>query len=89
MLKQVCRTADLCEWLQAQLTREQGLPYSTGAHRTAAELRQQCLVFARLLAMLRLPAGLEADGGGEPVRAQRRGGSRGFYLLKGGRDAPA
>jgi hypothetical protein len=79
LLREACRTVDLCDRLEAELA---GGPLmvetSQGprVHPAAAELRQQRIAFARLLAALRVPAG-EQDG-----RGQQRGGVRGVYGLR-------
>ncbi|MDP9092280.1 MAG: hypothetical protein M3N95_04890 [Actinomycetota bacterium] len=49
------------------------------AHPAMVEARQQSIVLARLLAVLRMPAGEE---GGQLVRPQRRGGVRGAYGVR-------
>jgi hypothetical protein len=60
-LLQACRTADMLDTLQAVVDRD-GVtvdsPQGTKAHPALTELRAQRVVFARLVAALRLPSGL-------------------------------
>jgi hypothetical protein len=83
-LRQLVRAADTLEWLERELARAQRRVYSDGAQRVAAELRQQRLTYARLMAALRLPTGLPEDAGGGAGLPQRRTGVRGFYVVSGG-----
>ncbi|MFF0061087.1 hypothetical protein ACFYRC_05985 [Streptomyces sp. NPDC005279] len=74
LLLHACRTADLLDRLNEQITNEAlTLGKQRGGKVTnpaVAEHRQQSLVFARLLASLRIPS---TEGG---TRPQRRGGAR-------------
>ncbi len=77
VLREACRTADTLDGLQALLDAE-GLMGETSqgprVHPALVELRQQRMVFARLVVALRIPT---EDAG----RAQTRGGARGVYSL--------
>jgi hypothetical protein len=92
LLGQACRVADLCADLQKHID-DYGLMVS-GSKRVrlrpaVAELRQQRLTLARLIVALRVPIGDQEEDpakSGTP-RLQRRGGTRGFYAISGGRDA--
>jgi hypothetical protein len=86
-LREIARTADLCERLAAVVAREE--PSSTVAARHAVvELRQQRITLARLIAALRLPGGLEADADDAAMRARDQLRSlRGFYGMHAVRDA--
>jgi hypothetical protein len=79
ILLHACRTADLCDQLEALLA--DGLMASTSqgprVHPAAAELRQQRVTLARLIAALRIPADT-SDG-----RTQSRP-VRGVYGVAGG-----
>lgn len=81
VLREVCRTADTCDQLQALVDAE-GLTAQSSqgvrAHPALVELRQQRVTFARMLTALRIPAGEVEDG-----RTQVRGGPRGVYELRG------
>lgn len=74
LLLELCRTADTLD----RLTREiaAGGPE---ADRATVEARQQRIVFARLIAAMRLPAGDEGDVQAGARRPQRRSGARGVY----------
>jgi hypothetical protein len=81
---ELCRTVTLCEVLAAEL--DALGPVTVGqrgvrVNPIAAELRQQRLVVARLVASLNIPAhpNDEVVGG-----RGRRGGVRGVYALRGG-----
>lgn len=57
--REVCRTADLCDRLEALLTDEGLMSKSSQCqrvHPAAAELRRQRVTLARLIAVLRIPA---------------------------------
>ncbi len=73
LLKQACQVVDLLERLQAAVD-EEG-PFIDGKITDAVrELRQERIVLARLLAALRVPAGVEGDhqaGAQEPRRPPR------------------
>ncbi|MBN9610994.1 MAG: hypothetical protein BGO26_16665 [Actinobacteria bacterium 69-20] len=80
ILREACRTADLCDTLQAQIDQDGIMGETSQGPRVnpcAAEIRQQRVTFARLLTALRIPQG-EADG-----RAQVRGTVRGVYGITG------
>ncbi len=80
LLDQACKTLDLCGTLEGALDADGALMATRAgvrAHPAAVELRAQRIVFARLVAALRIP--LEADDEGRP-RLQRRG-PRGVYGL--------
>jgi hypothetical protein len=76
LLRQAAHTADLCDELQAEVERDGPIiTTASGATRThpgVIELRNQRLLLARLVAMLRVPLGDE-DAGRLPrqVRAIR------------------
>ncbi|MDI1288845.1 MAG: hypothetical protein PSX37_02690 [bacterium] len=76
ILNEACRTVDTIEALQALLDRE-GLTSVTSQgqriHPALAELRQQRVTLARLLAALRIPTG---DG---EIRPGQHRGPRGVY----------
>lgn len=63
LLVQACRTTDLCDDLQRTVEREgleiQKTQRTRGPHWALAELRQQRIAYARILAALELPAGEE------------------------------
>jgi hypothetical protein len=78
LLVEACRVADRLDRLAEE---SDGAPLTTVnfkgdpvANPLLVEARQQSLVFARLLASLRLPTGDEEEG-----RPQRRGAVRGVY----------
>ena len=78
MLRECCRTADLLDRLQTVLESEGPMAESSQGirvHPAAVELRQQRIAFARLLAALNVPSGIEDDA---PV-----GAPRGVYALRG------
>ncbi len=77
LLIEACRVADRLDRLAEE---SDGAPLTTMNHRgdevadpRLVEARQQAIVYARLVAALRLP--VEAEG----VRPQRRGAPRGAY----------
>lgn len=81
LLREACRTADLIDQLQGQLTADGIMSTSSQGvrvHPAAVELRQQRIAFARLLSALRVPSGEEGDGR-LPVRPMR-----GVYRFQGG-----
>jgi hypothetical protein len=82
-LREIARTADLCERLAAVVARDE--PSSTVAARHAiVELRQQRVTLARLIAALRLPGGLQQDADDAAMRARdQRRQLRGFYGIRG------
>ncbi|MGV0796364.1 P27 family phage terminase small subunit [Mycolicibacterium elephantis] len=80
LLLQTCRTVDLLDQLQARLDADGAVvdsPQGLKAHPAAAELRQQRIVLARLVAALGLPTGVVEDGD-EQKKRQRRS-ARGVY----------
>jgi hypothetical protein len=80
LLLNACRTADLCDRLEVVLVEEGPLADSSQGvrvHPAAAELRQQRITLARLLAVLNVPVGEQVDA--PPVRPPR-----GVYAVRGG-----
>ena len=78
LLGTACRTADLCDLLQATLDAEGPMAESSQGvrvHPAAVELRQQRITLARLLAALDVPTG---DEDAPPVRPPR-----GVYAVRG------
>jgi len=75
LLESAARTADLIADLQS-LIDEEGLVLGGRTHPGVAEIRQQRLVLARLMAALRMPTGDEDD---RPSRQRRS--IRGVYRL--------
>lgn len=79
LLLEACRIADRLDRLAQESADEPLTTHNFKGDEVAnpklIEARQQGIVFARLLAALRLPAGDEDD----PTRPQRRGGVRGVY----------
>ncbi len=72
LLREACRTADAVDLLQAQLDRDGVMSESSQGvrvHPALAELRQQRITLARLLAALQVPA--EQGDQSRPVRAPR------------------
>jgi hypothetical protein len=89
-LRELCRTADILDTLQAIVDRDGVLAESSQgmrAHPALVELRQQRIAFARLVSAMQLPSGLAAPqpGGAQPVQPQRRPGVKGVYAINGGR----
>lgn len=79
LLIQACHTADIVTQLRAVID-------TLGVDvvlKELAEVRQQRLVYARLLAAMRLPNGLDEDSDQPLRRPQRRGAIRGVYQLGG------
>ena len=74
LLLEICRTADTLDRLARQIAADG--PESGWA---TVEARQQRIVFARLSAAMRLPAGDEGDVQAGARRPQRRSGARGVY----------
>jgi hypothetical protein len=66
LLRQAAHTADLCDELQAGVERDGPILASTSGrertHPALVELRNQRLLLARLVAMLRVPLGDEDSG---------------------------
>jgi hypothetical protein len=86
LLLQAVRAVDRLDLMAAELD---GAPLTVRnskgdevAHPLLVESRQTSLMLARLVASLRLPSGLSADGGDELDRPQRRGAVRGSYGLR-------
>lgn len=81
MLAEACRVADrldrLAEALDGAPLTVENFKGDEVSQPLLVEARQQSLVFARLLASLRLPSGEEEDS-----RPQRRGAARGTYGLR-------
>jgi hypothetical protein len=73
LLERACRTRDLLDELDG-IVRREGTIVNRRAHPALVELRQQSIVFTRLIASLRIP---DKEG----VRAQRRGRARGAYRV--------
>ena len=87
MLVESCRTVDVLDLLDAKV-RDEGPtvkgPQGTKANPALVEARQERIALARLLAVLRLPAGEEgADEKSGTRRPQRRVGARGAYGIRG------
>ncbi|MGB3483611.1 MAG: terminase [Mycobacterium sp.] len=88
-LRELCRTADALDLLQAIVDRDGLLAESSQglkAHPALVELRQQRIAFARLVSAMQLPSGLTAptQGGGQTVQpTQQRPGVRGVYAIDG------
>lgn len=83
LLTQAAHVADVCAALQALVDDDGPMVSVRGevrAHPALIELRQQRALLSRLLVSLRVPM----DAEGDEKRAQRRGGARGFYGIKGG-----
>ena len=82
MLLSACRTADLMDRLWAEAATGPLTVVKAKGNRVTAppivEHRQQSLVYARMLASLRLPSGEEG------ARPQRRGAARGSYGVRYG-----
>lgn len=89
-LRELCRTADTLDTLQAAVDRDGVLTESsqgTRAHPALVELRQQRIAFARLVSAMRLPSGLASGKGTQPAAPQseqRRIGVKGVYAINGG-----
>jgi hypothetical protein len=75
LLLEMCRTADTLDRLARMIAADDG-----HASWATVEARQQRIVFARLSAAMRLPAGDESDHQTGARRPQRRAGARGVYL---------
>jgi len=78
LLMQACQTLDIVDGLQ-KVVDELGVDC---ALKELAEVRQQRIAYARLIAALRLPAGAAGDES-ELRRPQRRSGARGVYSMGG------
>jgi hypothetical protein len=76
LLLQACRTADALDGLQNVVDADGPMdesPQGRRVHPALAELRQQRMAFARLVAALGLPTGVTGE------QPQRRRGARGVY----------
>lgn len=85
LLLEAVRTVDVLDLLDARIRRDGPIvssPQGDKANPALVEARQQRIALARLLAVLRLPAGDESDRK-SGMRAQRRVGARGTYGIKG------
>ena len=85
LLRQAARTVDLLEELESEITSGGAMvesPQGWKANPAAVEARAQRITLARLLSVLRLPAG---EAGDEPANARprRRVGVRGTYGIRG------
>jgi hypothetical protein len=87
MLVEACRTVDVLDLLDARVRSEGPTvtgPQGVKANPALVEARQQRIALARLLAVLRLPAGEEdVDEKSGARRPQRRVGARGAYGIRG------
>lgn len=87
LLREMCRTVDLLDDLDAQVRRDGLMMPGPGGvlrvHPAAVEARQQKIALARMEAALRLPAGEEGDEQQGARRPQRRSGARGVYSIRG------
>lgn len=86
MLRQAVRVADVCDVLQRRVD-DEGVMLGDRAHPALVELRAQRILLARLIVALRVPFGLQEDGGVEVVTAAGRTqyrGLRGVYGASGG-----
>jgi len=90
LLVEACRTVDLIDQLDAAVRRDGPLvesPQGVKAHPAAVEVRQQRIALARLMGVLRLPAGeqdaVKKPSQGPSGRPQRRVGARGVYAVGG------
>lgn len=87
MLVEASRTVDVLDLLDAKVRDEGPIvsgPQGTKANPALVESRQQRIALARLLAVLRLPAGEEGtDEKSGSRRPQRRVGARGAYGIRG------
>jgi hypothetical protein len=76
ILTEACRTLDLCDDLQHQID-EDGVLLAWGAgwrnHPAISELRQQRVVLARLLVVLKVPSDQQPQEGQQMPRRPRRG----------------
>jgi hypothetical protein len=85
VLLEACRTVDSLDLLDAAVRRDGPIvasPQGERAHPALVEARQQKIALARLVAVLRLPAGAEDDQA-EGRRTPRRVGARGVYGIRG------
>jgi hypothetical protein len=84
LLREAVRTVDTLDDLAAVVSRDGPMidgAYGVKAHPALVEARQLKIALARLLAVLRLPAGDEGDHQAG-ARSQRRVGARGAYGVK-------
>jgi hypothetical protein len=85
VLVETVRTVDVLDLLDARIRRDGPVvcsPQGDKANPALIEARQQRIALARLLAVLRLPVGDEAEQTAG-ARPQRRAGVRGTYGIKG------
>ncbi len=85
LLLEACRTVDQLDLLDAAVLRDGPVvasPQGERAHPALVEARAQRITLARLVAVLRLPAGTEDDQA-EGRRTPRRVGARGVYGIRG------
>lgn len=86
LLVQACRVVDLLDKLDVEVRRDGPLvdsPQGMKPHPAAVEARQQAVVLARLINVLRLPNGEEGDQQASARRPQRRPGVRGVTPIRG------
>ncbi|HWL44128.1 MAG TPA: hypothetical protein VNQ73_14395 [Ilumatobacter sp.] len=79
LLRQACSTADAIDRLQISLDSDEVLdtsPQGRRVHPALPELRQQRIVFARLIAQLGVPVG------DEDTETQQRRATRGTYRMR-------
>lgn len=81
LLTEAVRTIDVLDRLDTMVRRD-GVLVDGRAHPALVEARQQRITLARLLAVLRLPAG-EVGQEQATARPQRRAGARGVYGITG------
>ena len=85
LLRQAVRTVDLLEELESEITSGGSMvdgPQGRKANPAAVEARAQRITLARLLSVLRLPAGETGDEQAN-ARPRRRVGVRGTYGIRG------
>jgi len=83
LLRQACSTLDSITRLQDALDADEVMdtsPQGRRVHPALPEIRQQRIVFARLVAQLGIPAGDEDAQDEKPVTHQRRA-TRGVYAV--------
>lgn len=90
-LRELCRTADILDTLQAVVDSDGVLADSSQGvrvHPALIELRQQRIAFARLASAMQLPTGLtepHSVGAQTAQPFQRRPSIKGVYSVNGGR----
>jgi hypothetical protein len=85
LLLEACRTVDQLDLLDAAVRKDGPIvssPQGERAHPALVEARQQKIALARLVAVLRLPAGADEDQAAGR-RLPRRVGARGVYGIRG------